>query len=189
MYKTGTYKVTTGPASEPLTASEAKLYLKVDASTDDALITSLIQAARESCEKYLQMALISQTITEKFYCFKPYGLRLSVSPMISVSSVAYLDSGGNSQTLSTDIYGVKDGEKPPLIYLKYGQVWPATYAQTDAITVTYLAGYANAAAVPALIKTAMYMILAEWYNNRQDSVRNMPTAAQWFLDQFRISWF
>ena len=128
-YHTGTYKVTTGPASEPISASEAKNYLKVDASTDDSLITALIQAARESCEKYLGMALITQTITERYYGFHPCGLRLSVSPLISVSSVSYLDSGGDSQALSTDVYGVMDYEKPPFIYLKYGQVWPVTYSQ------------------------------------------------------------
>ena len=189
MYETGTYKVTTGPASEPISTSEAKTYLKVDNSTDDSLITALIQAARESCEKYLQMALISQTITERFNGFQNYGLRLSISPLISVTSVSYLDSGGGSQTLSTDYYGVADYEKPPLIYLKYGQTWPVVYSQQDAVTVVYLAGYADAAAVPALIKTAMYMILSEWYNNRQDSIRNLPTAAQFFLDQYRIMYF
>lgn len=189
MYETGTYKVTTGPASEPISLTEAKTYLKVDNTTDNDLITALIQAARESCEKYLQMALISQTITERFNGFYNYGLRLSISPLISVTSVSYLDSGGDSQILSTDYYGVADYEKPPLIYLKYGQTWPTTYSQQDAVSVVYLAGYANAAAVPALIKTAMYMILSEWYNNRQDSVRNLPTAAQFFLDQYRIMYF
>ena len=189
MFQTGTYQVTTGPASEPFTTSEVKNYLKVDSSTDDTFIDSLIQAARESAEKYAQLALISQTVTEKFDCLHAYGLRLSVSPLISVTSISYLDSGGNSQTLSTDYYDTDTYLRPPLIFRKYGATFPTTYAQRNAVTVVYTAGYASTSAIPWPIKTAMLLMIGEWYNNRQDSVRNMPTAAMFFLDQYRIDYY
>ena len=49
------------PATEPITLTEAKLWLKVDDSTDDDLITALIIAARQACEDYTHRSLITQT--------------------------------------------------------------------------------------------------------------------------------
>ena len=51
----------TAPSSEPVTLTEAKLYLRVDNTTEDALISDLIVAARMDAEKYLKRSLISQT--------------------------------------------------------------------------------------------------------------------------------
>jgi len=50
MYQENKWKVSTAPASEPITLAEAKLYLRVDTTADDALITALITAARETVE-------------------------------------------------------------------------------------------------------------------------------------------
>ena len=40
-------KVTTQPATEPITVAEVKLYLRVDTDADDALISAMITAARK----------------------------------------------------------------------------------------------------------------------------------------------
>ena len=53
------WKVTTAPVNEPWTLSDVKNYLKVDTSADDTLITTLISAARQAAESYLNMALIT----------------------------------------------------------------------------------------------------------------------------------
>jgi uncharacterized phiE125 gp8 family phage protein len=188
MFNTGTYKVTTGPSSEPLTLSEVKAFLKVDGSDEDGLITLLIQAARESVEKYCTLALLPQTITEYFGKFEQYGLRLSISPLISVTSVTYTAVGSTTQTLSTDIYGTDTAWTPPLIYRKYNQDFPTIEPGPKSITVTYQAGYANAASVPATLKQAMLLMIADWYDNRQDGVKTMPTASQILLDRFRV-WY
>ena len=46
------YSVVTPAASEPITLTEAKNFLRVDGTDDDTLITALISAAREMCESY-----------------------------------------------------------------------------------------------------------------------------------------
>jgi phage conserved hypothetical protein, phiE125 gp8 family len=124
MFDTGTYKVTTGPSSEPLTLSEVKAFLKVDGSDEDGLITLLIQAAREGVEKYCTLALLPQTITEYFGKFEQYGLRLSISPLISVTSVTYTAVGSTTQTLSTDYLRHRYSLDTAFDYRKYNQDFP-----------------------------------------------------------------
>lgn len=189
MFETGTYRTTTAPAEEPLTVSEVKNYLKVDGSTDDALIGALIQAARESVERYCRIAVIEQTITEYFSGFQRYGLRLSVAPLIDVTEITYTDTGDMVQTLSSTVYGIFEELKPPLVFLKFGQTFPTTQLAPNAVKAVYKAGYADAASVPAAIRQAMYLMISDWYDNRTDSVRTMTTASQVLLNQYRVNYF
>jgi hypothetical protein len=55
-------KITTAPASEPLSLPEAKLHLRIDddVTIDDSLINDLIAAAREDAELITRRALVTQ---------------------------------------------------------------------------------------------------------------------------------
>ena len=64
------YSVVTPAASEPITLEEAKNFLRVDGSDDDALIGALISAAREMCEQYTRRILVTTTIDEYFDGFR-----------------------------------------------------------------------------------------------------------------------
>lgn len=48
--------------SEPVSAADAKLFLKVDYSADDALITEMISGFREMIEEITGRALVNSTI-------------------------------------------------------------------------------------------------------------------------------
>ena len=58
------YQITTEPATEPLTLTEAKEHLRVDGTDEDTLITSIITVARKLCENYTNRAFITQTWTQ-----------------------------------------------------------------------------------------------------------------------------
>jgi uncharacterized phiE125 gp8 family phage protein len=188
-FNTGQYKITTQPATEPLTLTEAKLHLKVDTTTDDDLITALITATRQSVERYCNSALITQTVTEKYDCFTSRGFRLSVSPAIAITSISYTDSAGTSQTLDAAIYGLDIYSRPARVFLKENQQWPQTRMEVNTVTVVYTAGYGAASDVPKPIVIAMKLMLADLYENRQDSARTMPSASQRILDPYRINYF
>jgi uncharacterized phiE125 gp8 family phage protein len=179
------YMVTTPPASEPLTLVEAKAWLKVDFTEDDALITSLISAARETVENYTLQKLLPQTITEK-YDTLGNGLELSVYPVASAPTVTYTDENGGTQTLAAENFVFDNFKRMPRITPANGVSWPSTLQQDNAVTLVYIAGYANAAAVPAGIKNAMLKLIGKWYEVREESVRKMPTDVEWLLMQYRI---
>ena len=185
MYQENKWKVSTQPASEPISLTEAKLYLRVDTTADDALITALITAARETVERYTSRALVTQTITQVLDCFPGFGFRLAVHPVASITSISYKDANGDTQTLASSIYMLDNYDMPNAVVLKANQQFPSTYDETNAITVVYVAGEA-AGNVPKAILQAMYLTIADFYENRTDYVKRLPTAAEYLLDQFRV---
>lgn len=184
------WKVTTAPVNEPWTLSDVKNYLKVDTSADDTLITTLISAARQAAESYLNMALITQTITEKLDRLNSPTLYLSVSPVISVSNFQYADSQNTTQTFASTNYVVDTFSKPARLSLAYGKTWPTLYGNINDVTITYTAGFGTeASGVPTQIRQAMLMMIADSYDNREDYVKKMPTASQYLLNQYRVQYF
>lgn len=49
----------------------------------------------------------------------------------------------------------------------YGQIWPIVRQQLEAVQVTYVAGFGGLYTVPDAIKTAIKMLVAHWYENRE----------------------
>lgn len=180
------WAVTSAPAAEPVSSTEVKLWAKIDTSADDALITNIIQAARENAENFLNYKLISQTVAEYFTEFpESRGELLLRFPLVSsITSVAYVDTDGANQTFSS--YNADLSGLPPRLWPNAQTEWPGTKEQLKAVTVTYVCGYANAAAVPQAIKTAILLTIAKWYDNREDSVRILPTAAERLLEPYRM---
>ena len=184
------WKVTTAPAKELWTLSEVKNYLKVDTSADDTLITTLLQSAREVAERYLNQALITQTITEKLDRLNSSVIYLSVSPVISVSSFQYADSQNTTQTYNASNYIVDTFEKPARLSVAYGKTWPTLYGNINDVTITYTAGYnTEPSGVPMQIRQAVLMMIADSYDNREDYVKKLPTASEYLLDQYRVQLF
>ena len=54
MYNAIQTQITSEPATEPVSLAEAKLYLRVDSSDEDDLITSMIVSARQMIENPLR---------------------------------------------------------------------------------------------------------------------------------------
>lgn len=195
------WKATTGPSEEPLNLAKVKTHLRVTHTSEDSLIRDMITAAREEVEKYCNISLIEQTITEVFNCFPEYrpenpnaNLWLSVSPLISIESINYTDTDGQDQTLSTDVYISDIYSQPGKAILKHEQVWETTASIENAITIVYKAGFGtNAASVPQSIKHAMLLMIGNWYEKRQDDPQTPFSRkvgnAQWLLDKHRVYYF
>lgn len=175
------YKITTPPATEPITLAEAKAQLRVesDFTDDDTWITTAITVVREQVEALTNRALISQSLELAISEFDDV-MQLPKPPFISLTSIQYYDEDDALQTLASTVYTVNDFVEPAEIALAYEQTWPAVYDRPDAIRIAFSTGYANAAAVPASIKQAMLMLLTDLYDNRSSSTSNFNTV--------RVNW-
>ena len=188
-------KVVTAPTIEPVSLAEAKLQCRIDddLTFDDALITSLIAAAREYCENETNRAFINTTYDLKMDAFSSGGeIVLPRAPASSVTSITYLDGDGASQTWSSTEYSVDINTEPGRVTLAYGYSWPTTRAIENAVAVRYVAGYgAAASSVPDSIKAAMKLIIEHLYRNRSATVigsisSTLPLSVESLLNRYRL---
>lgn len=174
--------VDTPPSGEPVTAPEVKAQAIIDHADDDALISRLIEAARSYVEAYCGIRLVKRTLTITCDGFGDFD-RLPEAPVQDVVSIGYVDPAGDEQTLAGTVYELRqcaDGLESAIV-LKPGQRWPATQPQSR-ITVTALVGYDT---VPAAIKHAMLMWIADTYAERENGAQEKWTAFDALLCNFR----
>jgi uncharacterized phiE125 gp8 family phage protein len=165
----------TAPAVEPVTLAEAKAHLRVDTATDDAYIGSLITAAREWVEQYLDRTLVHTQWVMRFDRFPPDGthdIELPRPPMATAGTttavaLTFTYENGTTSTYSTASYRVDRDGVPGTVKTLYGQTWPPHLQDDNAISVTWWGGYgASGTSVPAAIRHAMLMLVAHWYEYR-----------------------
>lgn len=88
----------TNPSAEPVSLAAMKSYLKVDHADEDALINVLIGAARRRAEHITGQMIAQRTFRVDLAAFGNGVLPLS--PVVSVSTVQYLDVNGALQTMA-----------------------------------------------------------------------------------------
>ena len=144
--------VTVPAGSEPVSRDRAKVQLGITGTEHDDQVDGLIAAARTQVENYCGIKLVQQTVEAKCDSFCDF-TRVAVAPIQSITSITYLDTAGEEQTLPTSVYELRKEGLAPAIVLKYGQVWP-TIQLGSRITVTAVVGYAT---VPADIVLALLL--------------------------------
>jgi uncharacterized phiE125 gp8 family phage protein len=172
-----TLKLIAAPAAEPITLTEAKAHLRVDASTDDAIITAMIQAVREQAEHETGRALITQTWERVLDAFPAVEIELGRMPVDAISSIKYLDGTGAQRTLGSSLYTLDADTAPGWVLPVAGAAWPATADSANAVRVRFTAGYgASGAAVPAAVRAWMLLHLGALYRQREAFAAGQPVA-------------
>lgn len=157
-------------AADPLVPTgDAVRHCRVDPTDGDTATTiaSLVQAATSYIENKLEYALVSQTWRQDFCSFDDDTLRLMRVPVVSITSVTYYDANNASQTLASSVYTVLTDSLGPYLALKADQEWPTIYDRSDALSITYVAGFGTASQVPDDIKHAAKMLVSHWNENRE----------------------
>ena len=165
----------TSPAVEPVTVAEAKAHLRVDVSDDDTYIGTLITAAREWCEQYLDRTLVNTQWVMRFDSFPPDGTQdielprppMSMAGTTTAVSLTFTSETGGTQAYSTNSFRVDRNATPGAVKTLYGQTWPPHLMDDNAVSVTWWAGYGSAgSSVPAAVRHAILMLVGNWYENR-----------------------
>jgi uncharacterized phiE125 gp8 family phage protein len=183
---------TVAPEDTPVSLLEAKAHCRVDYDDDDTLIAALIDAATAHVDGWtgvLGRALVTQSWRQDFHCFG-CRMRLPLRPAGSITEIAYYDRDNIQQTLSADVYQLLTDASGPFVSPQPGQVWPGSYGRADAVSVTFVAGYGDADAVPAAIKAAILLIIGHLYENREATVvgvsaQTLPMAVDALLAPYR----
>jgi len=148
-----------------ITLDEAKVYLRVDSADDNALITALIEAARDQVEKFTSRTLLTQTF-ELIYDTVGDSIEIAKSPLQEVTKIEVIDDAGTKTTVSASLYDVDITGSRGRVRLRDGCVWP-THRGFASFIITAKAGYGeNATDVPILLRTAVFIALAIIYENR-----------------------
>lgn len=137
-------------ATEPVTLNELKNYCKIAYSTDDALLTALITAAREICENYSYVSMVQREITAWINNFNG-GTYLPYGPVGDIILVKDLD--GNTIT----------------DYTTTGGQFKKILTPYEPLQVTYEGGYVS---TPDFLKVAIMAQALFMYENRGDAQRD-----------------
>jgi uncharacterized phiE125 gp8 family phage protein len=188
---------TAAPSAPLLTTAEAKEHVRVEVSDDDALISALVQAATDHLDAdngILGRALISQTMA---YTLPDTPgsewLSLPVPRVQSITSITYYDADNAQQTFPAESYRLAATDQDATVQLSAGASWPVVYDRADAITVTYVTGYGDAASdVPQALRQAALLLVGHWYENREQSVigtitATLPFAVEHLIAPYRVA--
>lgn len=158
--------ITVAGTFDVLTLYEAKAHLRVSHTADDAEIPELVKAAVLDWETLTGMILRSSSVEESFSVFSD-PIILSRWPVTAVGAVKHRGTAGIT-TVSSGDYVVELVGKWPRIFSAFGASWPSDTPQSGfPVRVEYTCGYANAAAIPSIVKSAIKLRLADLYENRQ----------------------
>lgn len=163
------YTVTADATAEPVTVAELRTWLRLDDTSQDTMLNGMISAARIIVEQQTHRSLVQRTLKQSLSDFPDNGcIELLFPPLASVTSVAYWDTDGTEQTIDSSNYIVDTNKRVGMIQEADGYTWPIPYERSDAVNVTYVAGYsADASEVPEAAKILVKMLAADMYEHSE----------------------
>lgn len=201
-------KVITPPALA-VSVAQAKMYGRISGSSEDTLISSLLQVAQNQVEEYtgrvaapgtFQLVVDGwpETGLDQFYRFPAFrinpgvkGFLLPGSPLVSVTSVKYVDETDTLATLSPSLYYVDNVSLPGRLVFRSDTSFPALGSdpsQFNRIQVEFVAGVAN-----PIVSQAILMCFVNFYENRSSVitgtiVTELPFSVKHILRSQRIEY-
>lgn len=163
------------PVSEPVTLTEAKLYLRVDGSGEDAVINRLIASARKAAEKYMRRSLITQSWKITYDDYAPSEIQLPRGPIQNISSVKIIGRDASETVISASKYYLNSGREKLVI---------DTALLGHIVEVIYVAGFGEHNDIPDDIKQGMLIHIAKLYDSRSSDI-SMPISVRSLYDTYR----
>ena len=205
-------RVTAAASTFPVELSEAKGYLRVDHSDDDADVLRALKAAIEYAEERTGLSFAVKTyewradgwpfLTSPLWPPTwPYQITLPKAPVVDVLSLKYLDENGTLQTVSAADYDWERTPEGATITFVDDYSFPDLHAtRADRVRVEFTAGFDDPEQsgsgddpdlrLPERAKIAVLMLTAHWYENREAATFDQSAAvvlsANDLLDQLKV---
>ena len=156
---------TVEPPVEPVTLNEAKAHLRVSHASEDDLIASLIRAARDEVEKATGTALIDQSWRMTLDRWPRNAVAtIARHPVKQILSVTAFGRDGAATLVDPGAYTLDALSRPARLHFD-GR--PAADRVMNGIEIDFSAGFGEAGTdVPDLLKRAILMLVAHWYEFR-----------------------
>lgn len=163
-------KRTVAPTTTPISVAEAKTHCKVSGSSEDSNIAIYLDSAVASCENVLQSPIMDSTFVLYARNWAQH-LSFQKNYVTSVNYVKYYDLASSAlQTVDASNYSIQDFKVPNVLYFNNDYVFPDTDLREFPIEVSFQAGALSASGVLPNIRTAVFLEVADRYENRQNEV-------------------
>lgn len=156
-----------GPVEEPVSLAETKAFLRLDADTEDGLVTTLIAAARLHVEGTTGRALVRQgwrAVLDRWPADRV--VTLPVAPPLELSEIRVFDEQDDEQVLGLAQFLPETGVAPARLLLPGAIDGMPVLRERLGIEIDYVAGFGEAADVPADLKQAVLALVAHWFEHR-----------------------
>jgi uncharacterized phiE125 gp8 family phage protein len=179
----------TPPATEPLSLDDAKDYLRVAHTDDDALIAALITSARTHVEAQTRRALITQTWRHSRNAWPATGrIEVPPAPLQALAAARVYDAEGVAQAIDLESFVVDTISAPGMISFPPWSV-PGPGAKYGGIELDIVVGYGDAASdVPGPLKLAIEALLLHWYENRGVAAERDVSPLPWGIAELIASY-
>lgn len=157
-----------GPATEPVTLADAKIFLRVDDSAEDNLISTLIAAARIHVESVTGRALIQQSWRVVLDDWpRDRIVKLPVAPLLSLTTITAYDADGDGTSINLAEILPETNIAPARLFLPVNLPDAPVLRDRQAIEIDYLAGYGeDADDVPSGLNQAILSLIGHWFEHR-----------------------
>ncbi len=197
------WQIVTPPTySDAVSLDDAKDFMKVDETDENALIQNMVAASARLAEDYTGRRFLTQTwdyflddfINESggrtpwwngmkegpedyFFGFASRYIQIDQVPLQSVSFIKYFDKSNAEATFDSASYFVDSISTPARIVLNDGYSWPTGLRRYNAFQVRCVVGYGAAAAIPEPIQMAIMTQAQYMFLNRHDSQLQLQLCA------------
>ncbi len=178
----------TAPAKDLVTLVEIKEFLRIKHDEENSILRDAINAGHQAATELTGKQFVTATydLTLDFF---PLVIVPDFPPLQSVTSITYVDTDGDTQTVDSADYILDIASSPARITPAYGVSWPATRVQVNAVTVRYVCGIDDPAGVDPRAKMLVKYLSVNWYEIREPlsekNISEFPWTIQSLASQLR----
>ncbi|WP_137754415.1 hypothetical protein [Sphingopyxis sp. L1A2A] len=158
------------PGDAPVSLNEARGWLRLGSTIDDAVVAGLVRAATNICEAFIGHWLVIREV-EEVLSLRAGQVRLSARPVAVIDAAVLLTAAGDETALDAGAYRLRHGRDGS------GQLVIEQPGDAERVRVSYRAGIAeNPNGIPEAIRQGIVRMVQHLHDAR-DAAPVAPPAA------------